>query len=85
MSANDRNAAASNRSREPLFVGGVFLGVLVLALGVAFLILGVSMDTTPPAPYFASTTDRLLVVAGSLGAVVFGALVVRGSARLAGW
>jgi hypothetical protein len=83
--AADRDTGALDRLREPLFVVGVLAGVVVLAVGFAFFVLGLSMDTTPPAPYFATVTDRLLVLGGSVGAMVLGAFVVRGSANFAGW
>lgn len=85
MSAHENDANGVERLREPAFVGGVVLGVLVVAVGLAFLILGLAMDTVPPAPYFETTTDRILVLGGAVGAMVVGAGVVRGSARLAGW
>ncbi|WP_227375158.1 SOS response-associated peptidase [Haladaptatus halobius] len=59
--------------------------VLVFALGGVFLLLGVTITTTPPAPYFQSTTDRLILIGVSLAAMVVGAGIVRGSLSLGRW
>ncbi|WP_227352949.1 hypothetical protein [Haladaptatus salinisoli] len=74
-----------NRHRELLFNLGLLVGVIVFALGGAFLLLGVTITTTPPAPYFRSTTDRLILIGVSLVAMVVGAGIVRGSLSLGRW
>ena len=76
---------AAERFREPLFVGLTLLGTVVLAIGLAFLILSVTMDTTPPAPYFISLSQKYLVVAGSIVTAASGIVLVRVAARFAGW
>ena len=75
----------TERFREPLFVGLTLLGTVVLAISLAFLILSVTMDTTPPAPYFTSLSQKYLVVAGSIVTTVLGLVLLRVSARFAGW
>lgn len=59
--------------------------MLAVSLGIAFLILAISLDTTPPSPYLASTTDRILLFAFSLGSITFGWITGRTSFRLGGW
>lgn len=84
----EKGYSESNRLeqlREPLFVVVLFAGTVVVALGIAFLILGIAMDTTPPAPYFASRKAQLLVTGGSLVAIVVGLGLIRRAARFAGW
>lgn len=71
--------------QNTVFVGGVLLGMTVFAVGLAFLILGVSVGTGPPAPYVYTSTDKYLLVAGSLGTMVAGLAVVRLAARAVGW
>lgn len=73
------------RFREPVFVGLLVVGTAVLAIGLAFLILSVTMDTTPPAPYFTTGGQKYAVVAGSIVASALGVLSIRAAARLAGW
>jgi hypothetical protein len=74
-----------DRYREALFVAGLVLGVVVLALGGAFFLLGATLTTTPPAPYLASTTDKLILLAVSTAAIALGGGIVRGALKLAGW
>lgn len=71
--------------QNTVFIGGVLLGMTVFALGVAFLILGVSVGTGSPAPYVYTTTDKYLLIAGSLGTIVAGVVLVRLAARAVGW
>lgn len=59
--------------------------MLAVSIGIAFLILAVSLDTTPPSPYLASTNDRILLFALSLGSITFGWIIGRTSFRLGGW
>lgn len=75
----------SEGTREALFVGGAILGVAVFALGLAFLIVGVSVGTSPPAPYLQTTLDKVLLIGGSLTAMAAGAGLVRAASTLAGW
>jgi len=86
-SQTDRRTARPfvERHRELLFTGTLLLGAVVFALGTAFLILAISVDTTPPAPYLASTTDRLLLFGFALGSIAAGVLLGRVSFRLGGW
>jgi autotransporter translocation and assembly factor TamB len=73
------------RFRELLFVLMLVLGTLLFALGLAFLILGVSMSTTPPAPYFASMTDKYVTMGGSALTAVIGIGVMRFATSVGGW
>ena len=73
-----------DRFREPVFVGAFFGGMLVFALGMAFLILGLTVNTAPPAPYV-SPNDRHLLIAISAGAVIVGAGLVRFAGKVVGW
>lgn len=71
--------------REPLFLLLLSTGMLVFAGGVAFLILGLSMDITAPAPYFASLTDKLIIIAFAVVTIGIGGAIVRFAAKLVGW
>lgn len=71
--------------REPVFWLLLFTGMLVFALGTAFLVLGLSMSTTPPAPYFESRNDKLLVIGLSIAGIVAGIATVRFSGKVVGW
>jgi hypothetical protein len=81
----DSRSNALDQLREPLFIAVLLVGTIVIALGIAFLILSLTMDTTPPAPYFASMTDKLLLIGGSVVAIVAGLGLIRRSATIAGW
>lgn len=89
MSANTQTPTGSDgfidKNRERLFFAALIIGMAIFALGIAFGVLFVAMDTTPPAPYFASMTDKLLTGGYSLGFLIIGALIVRLGARLGGW
>lgn len=74
-----------DRHRELLFNGTLVLSVLAVSLGIAFLILAISLDTTPPSPYLSSTTDRILLFAFSLGSIALGWAFGRTSFRIGGW
>ena len=78
------NEATRDRFREPVFVGAFFGGMLVFALGLAFLLLAITINTAPPAPYV-SPNDRYLLIAISVGAVVVGAGTVRFAGKVVGW
>lgn len=82
---SDRRDPIPESLRGPLFVAGVVGGMTVLALGFGLLVLGVSVDTRPPAPYVYSTTDKYLVVAVAVGALALGGGIVRAAARMVGW
>lgn len=71
------------RFREPVFVVAFFGGMLVFALGIAFLILGVTVNTAPPAPYV-TQTDKYLLIAVSVGATIVGLASVRFAGRVVG-
>lgn len=71
------------RFREPMFVVAFFGGMAVFALGVAFLILGFTVNTAPPAP-FVSSSDRYLLIAVAAVAAVAGMAAVRFAGRVVG-
>jgi uncharacterized membrane protein len=77
------NEDTFERFREPVFVVAFFGGMLVFALGVAFLILGITINTAPPAPYVAEN-DRYLLIAVSVAATVAGLASVRFAGRVVG-
>lgn len=62
----------------------LFVGALITALGVAFLVIGVSIGTESPAPYMPQRDKTLLVVL-SAAAIVVGALVIRAAGKVVGW
>lgn len=70
--------------REPAFVALLFIGAIVFALGGAFLVVGISINTAPPAPYV-TPTDKWLLVAVSAVAMVVGAAMIRFAAKIVGW
>ena len=79
-----RSESFVERYRGPLFVTFLFVGMTVLAIGVALGVLAVALDTTPPAPYLAPSDIwpfRLI----ALGVLAAGALFVRGAFRVVGW
>lgn len=73
------------QNRERLFFLLLVLGMLIFALGVAFSVLFVAMDTTPPAPYFATAMDKYKTGGVALLLLVLGAATVRAGAKLGGW
>lgn len=73
------------RNREKGFVISLVVGMLVFALGMAFFILSLSMNAHPPAPYFASVTDRILTGVISVGFMIAGILIIRLGSRIGGW
>lgn len=83
MSARTSNPTVE-RFRELGFVSLALVGALLFALGVGFLVIGVSIGTGPPAPYTTPTGKRLLIIA-SLAAIVGGVLVVRMAGKVVGW
>lgn len=89
MSTNTQSSTGSDgfidEQRERLFFAALIVGMAIFALGIAFGVLFVAMDTTPPAPYFASVTDRLLTGGYSLLFLIVGSLIMRLGAKLGGW
>lgn len=71
--------------REQLFWLLLFVGMTLVALGIAFLVLAMAMGTTPPAPYLESTTDRVVLFAISVAGLVAGGAIVRYSGKVVGW
>lgn len=71
--------------REPLFWLALVLGMAIFALGLAFTILFLSLNTHPPAPYFASMMDRYLTGGVSLLFMIIGISMIRLGANLGGW
>lgn len=72
-------------NRETLFIASLVGGTLVFALGFAFSILAVSLNTVPPAPYFASPQDRYLMGGIAVLLMIVGVGIARGGAKLGGW
>jgi hypothetical protein len=70
-------------SREARFVAALLFGVALVAVGSAFLVLGVTISTSPPAPYM-SVRDRRLLIAGSVLTVCLGVVVVNYARRFVG-
>lgn len=85
MQTSQRSDGFVETYRETLFVLCLVVGMLVFALGMAFAILTISMNTNPPAPYFASFQDRLLTGVISVVVMIGGTALVRFGARLGGW
>lgn len=72
------------RYREVAFVVLLSVGALLFALGIAFLVIGASVGTAPPAPYM-TPTDKYALVAVSLAGCAAGLLLVRAAGRVVGW
>lgn len=70
--------------REPAFVVVLLVGALIFALSGAFLVVGVSINTAPPAPYV-SPTDKQILIVGSIVGLVVGGFLIRLAARIVGW
>lgn len=88
MSTNTKTAQGDSfvgQHRERLFFLFIVVGMLIFALGIAFSVLFIAMDTTPPAPYFATATDKYLTGGLSLVLLVIGAATVRLGAKFGGW
>lgn len=84
MSAINISPDTVEQYRESAFVAVLFVGALLFAIGGAFLVIGISINTAPPAPYVTPTAKQILIV-GSLVAIVVGAVLVRFAARIVGW
>lgn len=84
MSAINISSDTFEKLREPAFVAILFVGALIFALGGAFVVVGISINTAPPAPYVSPTAKQILTF-GSLVVMVVGALLIRMAARIVGW
>lgn len=73
-----------DRNREATFVLVLFVGVGLTALGVAFVILGLTVTTRPPAPSILLWHKRVLV-GSSLVAIIGGLLTIRVAGHIVGW
>lgn len=71
--------------REKLFAIGMLTGTLALSIGITFVILALSMGTSSPAPYFASSLDRWMTFGAGLVGLFGGVQIFKKTARLAGW
>ena len=70
--------------REPAFVAVLLVGAFTFALSGAFLVVGISINTQPPAPYVRPVDKQILIV-GSVVGMVVGAVLIRFAARIVGW
>ncbi len=70
--------------RESAFVGVLLVGAVLFALSGAFLVVGISINTQPPAPYVDPAAKQILIV-GSVVGMVVGAVLIRFAARIVGW
>lgn len=84
MSAISLSEETVEHLREPAFVVLLLVGMGVFAFAAAFLVIGIAINTAPPAPYVTPTDKRLLIVLSLVGMVV-GALLVRAAGRTVGW
>lgn len=84
MSVVNLSRDAVEQLREPAFVAVLLVGALFVALGGAFLVIGISINTAPPAPYVRPIDKQLLIV-GSIVAMVVGSALIRFAARIVGW
>ncbi|MEF8800344.1 MAG: hypothetical protein V5A38_04340 [Halolamina sp.] len=89
MSTNTQTSTGEGgiieRNRERLFWLTLVLGMAIFALGMAFTILFLAMNTSPPAPYFASAEDRYLTGGLSFLFMIAGLLTLRMGAKVGGW
>jgi hypothetical protein len=89
MSTNTQPATDGDgfieEQRERLFFASLIIGMAVFALGFAFGVLFIAMNTTPPAPYFTSTTEKYLTGAMALGFLLGGAGIMRIGTKIGGW
>lgn len=89
MSTNTQTSTGQEgiiaRYRERWFFLTLTIGMLIFALGLAFTILFLALNTHPPAPYFASATDRYLTGGFSLLFMIVGLGMIRLGAKLGGW
>lgn len=89
MSTNTQTSTAQGgiieRHRERWFWLALVGGMAIFALGFAFSILFLAMNTSPPAPYFATVTDRYLTGGFALLTMIIGLATVRLGAKVGGW
>ena len=78
-------STTTERLQEYGFAGLLLLGVLVFSLGLAFLILGLAIQTESPSPYLASTSDKYGLIAASVVTILVGLVMVRSAGRIVGW
>jgi len=71
--------------RERWFWLALIGGMAVFAIGLAFTILFLSMNTSPPAPYFASPQHRYLTGGVAILLMFVGVLTLRLGGKLGGW
>lgn len=83
MSATAISRDTVERFREPAFAFLLLGGTLVFALGGAFLVIGVAINTAPPAPYVDPLDKQLLILVSIVGMIV-GLWLIRLSARVVG-
>jgi hypothetical protein len=83
MSVINVSPDAIERYRESAFVGLLFAGALVFSVATAFFVIGISINTGPPAPYVTPLAKQLLTV-GSLVAMIAGAVLIRTAASIVG-
>lgn len=72
------------QGNEVRFIGFLGLGVVLFAVGFAFVVLSLSINTQPPAPYV-SPMDKGLLVVGSLATTLLGVWLIRVAGRVVGW
>jgi len=70
--------------REAGFFALLMVGMLVLALGVGFFIIGISINTAPPAPYV-TPTDKWTLTGISVVGIIIGLVLVRAAGKVVGW
>ena len=85
QTSTQSNENIIDRYREKWFFLALIVGMLTFAIGMAFSILVISMDTTPPAPYFATSTDQALTGVASIVFMAGGILILIRGAKLGGW
>lgn len=73
------------RHRERWFWLALIGGMAIFALGMAFTILFLAMNTSPPAPYFTTAQDRYMTGGVAFLFMIVGLLVLRLGAKLGGW
>lgn len=75
---------AIERYREAGFVVFLLAGTVIFALGIGFLVIGVGIGTSPPAPYM-TATDKYALVGLSVAALAVGGALIRGAGKAVGW
>lgn len=72
------------QGNEVSFICLLGLGVVLFALGFAFVVLSLSINTQPPAPYM-SPMDKGLLIVGSLTTTLTGLWLIRVAGGIVGW